>query len=103
MPGPQVLLSKRLPAFPPHWPQTADRKAARRSATPSSEGSAGGLRRDLQEEVKTKREVSMEDALFYIIRSGSACRSFTPDMTECVMRFAELQQATVFAQFGDEG
>lgn len=29
-------------------------------------------------------------------------RSFTPDPTECVLRLLELQQATVFAQFGDE-
>lgn len=27
---------------------------------------------------------------------------FTPDATECVARLAELQQAAVFAQFGDE-
>lgn len=29
-------------------------------------------------------------------------RAFTPDLTECVLRLAELQQAAVFAQFGDE-
>lgn len=29
-------------------------------------------------------------------------RSFTPDPTERVLRLLELQQATVFAQFGDE-
>lgn len=33
---------------------------------------------------------------------GGVCRSFTPDTTECVMRLAELQQAAVFAQFGEE-
>ena len=30
------------------------------------------------------------------------CQSFTPDAAACVVRLAELQQAAVFAQFGDE-
>lgn len=30
------------------------------------------------------------------------CWAFTPDMTECVVRLAELQQAAVLAEFGDK-
>ena len=31
------------------------------------------------------------------------CCFLTPDKSECVVRLSELQQAAVFAQFGDEG
>ena len=46
------LLSTQQPAAPLNGLRTADRKAARRSATPSSEGTAGGLQCDLQEYIK---------------------------------------------------
>lgn len=36
------------------------------------------------------------------LQRGDRCVFFTPDVTEGVMRFAELQQAAVFVQFTDE-
>lgn len=42
------LPSKQPPSALADEPQTADQRAARQSATPSSEGTVGGLRHELQ-------------------------------------------------------
>lgn len=95
---------RNLPSKPPpsalaDGPQTADQRAARQSATPSSEGSAGGPRHELQ--AQEEHVTYMHTCVRVCVCRGDGC-FVTPDVAEGVVRFAELQQAAVFVQFTDE-